>query len=117
MNLNTIDQTLKSRIDAFADSINQEISATLSAVDKHMQNSSRLVAEAVTDTVKVNHDDQRGLMQAGFSDNKSQIQTVVARLENLENLITTPSPQAPDGHSSGELLAAFLILSCLCWHR
>jgi glutaredoxin 2 len=82
-----------------------------------MQNSSRHVANAVTDTVKINHDDQRGLMQAGFSDNKRQIQRVVASLENLENLITTSSPQAPNGHLSGELLAVFLILSCFCWHR
>ena len=63
------------------------------------------------------HDGQRDLVQTDFSDSQRQFQTVVDRLESLENRATNLSPQAPTAYLPVELTGAFLVLFCFCWDR
>ncbi|KAJ9602885.1 hypothetical protein H2200_012665 [Cladophialophora chaetospira] len=116
-NLNTIDHGLKSWFEGFADGINKNIVSTFGKVDERAQTISTHVSEALTKTLKRTHDGQRDLVQNGFSDSQRQLQTVVTKLEDLENRITALSPQTATGPLSVELVRAFLIRFWFCWHR
>lgn len=51
--VNNIDQTLKSRVDGFADGLNKSISVANNNVDKRVQACSRHVDESLMETIKV----------------------------------------------------------------
>jgi len=75
------------------------------------------MSENLAQTINTTYDEQRPLTQAALSDNNRQIRAVLAKLENVENQITTASPQTPVRLLPAELVGAVLVLFCFCWHR